>query len=100
MSESDLEHSEFWIPNGQISDEDVRALYTNKQFPTSFTGLLTFANGLLLYANVKRSSAELRNILKPVDIYQIHVAKRDRGERRHYFVEGFGKLFQAYYKKK
>jgi hypothetical protein len=73
----------------------IIALWSNKKFAASFSGLTNMKRELFLTKHIKISDYELRKILMNVPSFLHHVEPKKKFKRRSYAVFGFAQLFQA-----
>lgn len=79
----------------EISDEELRALWSDPTFPGHYSGIRYFQDSLKYIRNINVSQTRIRKVLNSIRNYQLHIRGKKRGERRHYNVSGYGELVQG-----
>jgi len=83
------------MTDNNISDEELRRLWLDTDFPGHFSGILYFQHCLEKVKGVKVSTTRIKSVLNSIENYNLHVQGKKKGPRRHYVATGFGQLVQG-----
>jgi len=79
----------------EISDDELEALWKDRDFPGHYSGIAYFQHVLDMYKGIKVSQNRIRKVLNGIRNYEVHVRKKSKGPRRHYDVHSYGELVQG-----